>query len=564
MIVVLIAWFGAMMAAATAQGAKLSQFTSLVTNPVAPRGGVLMLPLVSEEGVSVRLRDLVLRDSNGNPLQITPIWVQWQPQPGYDSWATDPRQLHVSAVRDGEAASEYRRLFILARLPVNGSGELRLGQQRLTPLWRDVPQNDSGERGGQLTLIDSPARPDAFSPFEYWRWLLLADELGADPPTLQPYGELGSLIAEHFADMWRIGLNRLNQHDPDLEGRLRSLLTHTCMDRQQVFAVWPIDGASINQLLSVMLDPQRAAASMVNEVAAWIEAEQVPFFWIETTSSTFIELAVVNPADYPQVAQFTWVDEGLRTGRSPIPIAAELSQGQLTRVRLDRPADAAGRVGRSLRMQVGAWSDEIVLGPGALVVRPPGLTLPPAQPALTLAQARQGSSGAVPTDQSTFLQVRRLTGRWELFIECLRQEFPEVPDRDHARFQADRASLGRYRGCEGVIISIGSGVLERPPVILFVPENGWHDVVQGDNDGTLRVHRQSYSDRWYARIVLPNDWIDAMIEGDVTSIGVIRTLQGQEAVQATPFALPPWRMRPGTIAVDLMQWHDLPGTAGGR
>ena len=518
--------------------------------PLAPRGGVMLLPLGLEPGQTLRPRDHVLRDVEGRRLESQLVWLRRESGMNRESWAGDGQHLRLLPAVAGDVADARQSLLLLARLPEDGDGELRIGDRRLEPTWVDIPARDQSDRGGQLALAASTARPDHESPFEYWRWVLLADQFNVEPPDPAAYGEHGRLVAEHYASLWAIGLSRLAQHDLDLAGRLEEALTRICLDGNHAFAAWPVDPAALSRLLGLLLDMNRPIAVAASDIAGWIDRQERPFFWVASTGQEVVRLSVVNPAAEAVVAQFTWPAVDGAFAEPPVPIAVELPGGRLTSVTLDRPAGTPGDVAEILQIRVGQWSQQLAVAPGGLPVTPPGLTLPPAQRALTLARARSGQRAVPPNEYGTLMQIRKRQGRWEAFIECLRPSPNDVAE--------DSVPAPDQAASRGILLVVKKEPGDEPPVQLVIPETGWHRLLRGENDGTLQIHRQAYADRWYCRVVLPDAWLGALIPGDTTAVGLMRIFPDQRAAQFAPHPAPPWRLQPGTTSLDLTQWSDLP------
>lgn len=524
----------------------------------------MMLPLVLEDSQFVQPQDVALRDGSGRIIQSSLLWLETGEAPDVESWTTDPRHIRIRPLEGRESAEGPKRLLLLARLPRDGDGDLYLGEQRLRPVWRDMPEVDYSRRGGQLALIGSPSRPDPRSPFEYWRWVVLADAFDVEPPDTAAYGEQDRLVAEHFADLWSIALARMEEHDAALVARMREVLTRICMDEHHAFAAWPADSASLSRILGLLLDFTRPDEAIAAEASAWLDRHEKPLMWIESATSDRVDLAIVNPAGHMVVARLSWVlDDVARSAEgAAVPLAVQLPEGRLTRVRMERPIDEAGNRLDALRVQVGTWAEQFLLGPPRVIAQPPGLSLPPLQPALTLARVQMDQPGAVPGDWATLVQIRKRAGRWEVFLEC-RRPLPDADSQREGRSSSERHDgPDQVRGREGVLLFVGDDVRGEAHVQVFIPETGWHQFFRGENDGTMQVHRRSYSDRWYCRIVLPERWLNTLIEGDLSEIGLLRTHRDANGVQYLPYPAPPWRLSPGVFSVDLTQWDDLPGSAG--
>ena len=105
------------------------------------------------------------------------------------------------------------------------------------------------------------------------------------------------------------------------------------------------------------------------------------------------------------------------------------------------------------------------------------------------------------------------------------------------------------RGHEAITLLLGGAPAS---VVLAVPETGDYRLFRGSDDGTLEVHRQSYADRWYCRIVVPDRWLGT--DAGELLIGAIRTHDDSDLMETGPFASLPWRPDPGRAVFDLGAW----------
>ena len=208
-------------AAETVQGVRCR-----ITEPIAVRGGVLMVPLEAERAGDGWPQTLDLVPIGGDPNPGVVAWVHPATPSVGRRWTDDPRGLAVRMIEptDDTSAGGTGSPYLLARLPREGGGPLRIGNQTLHPRWRNQVTRTRRPRWpatGALELSSAPDRPDPDSPFEYWRWVLLADRMGLEPPASQAYGAAASLLAEHYAGLWQLGLARLSVREPDVSGRKR-------------------------------------------------------------------------------------------------------------------------------------------------------------------------------------------------------------------------------------------------------------------------------------------------------------------------------------------------------
>ena len=187
------------------------------------------------------------------------------------------------------------------------------------------------------------------------------------------------------------------------------------------------------------------------------------------------------------------------------------------------------------------------------VAAPPGVYFATLRHPLTLTEARTQLRYVVKQNQKTTIQLRKLNNRWELLLECWRiQEAINNIDITHA------SNLNEVRSSEAITIFIGPSQFDGgPAVMLTVPENGWHRLFAGSNDGTLQIHRRSYADRWICRLVLPDAWIVGETPGRI-KIGFARTHSNSKMIELGPNTTVPWQLDPGRVEIDISQWNDLP------
>ncbi|MHC4949299.1 MAG: hypothetical protein ACYTG1_13780, partial [Planctomycetota bacterium] len=437
-------------------------------------------------------------------------------------------------------------VVLVARLPSDAAGDLRLGRHRIRPAWHDVPASIAapGRPGTGTTLTRGrirPDRPDPVSPFESWRWTLLADRLGVEAPPPPRADELTALVAEHYADMWRIGFGRLADVAPAAATRCRELLTATARDRGIPFACWETGPGRLSALLELLLDFGRSDRALANAAAEWADAAAPLLVWVVGDDGDRVKLALANPGRAPLEVRVAWAGQP--------PLVIDLPAAVLSRIELERPlrrGDEADPPGLLVQAADRAWP--VAVGPGIVQARPPGVVIGPLSAPLTLAAVQQGQVRAVREDHATWAQIRRHRGRWEVFFECRR---PGRAD-DAAPTTEDAGTpsgdlVGSVRGREAVALVIGDTPARS--VAIVVPETGPPVTSGADDDGTLEVHRRSEAGRWLCRVVLPSAWLAP--DGRPTRFGVLRGHGDDGTVELGPGATVPWRPDPGRLAVDL-------------
>jgi hypothetical protein len=533
------------------------------------RGGVAMLPLAADQPGDHWPDRLTIHLGQTAEATGDVAWIEPAPPRVSRRWTDDPRNLLVRAIRPtdstatgdstnpephgaaagGDAAG---RPWLLLRMPDDSSGEMRLGAQRLQPHWLDPVEAEAADRGAEpFPMTPGPDLPDAHSPFEYWRWVLLAQRLGAPPPPRPPhlFDSLNRMVAEHGEALWRIGMQRLERAGhAAVAARCRELLTKLGTDDGRPLAAWIIDPIETAALLAILLDAGSPDAAVAQRALQWAETRSTLLLWPEATHGDTIRLAAISIASDPVVIRFTWRDE------RDVPIGVPLEPGVLSRITVDRPAPRRRGTGeQTLVAATGTESIPVVFGPPLVAARPPAVLIPALLPPLTLSEAWARARRPIEASRRTVAQVRRLGGRWEVFIECFR---PGAPRPDHHLPQAP--GLEHVAGIESISLILGPDPGLDPPtagphVVLTVPETGWHRLFRGENDGSLQIHRRSFGDRWNCRIVLPQDWIAGDDRGAML-FGLVRAHGDSPGLETFPAGALPWRIEPGRAAIDLTTW----------
>ncbi len=586
-----------------------------IDHPIAVRGGTLLIPLDANEPGTGWPATIPITLSDGTSLEGDVIWMYSDGKPASIHWTSEIMGLTVRPIEPSDDSSSGRgSVFLIARLPEEVSGALRILRRDISPQWFDRPLSPSRWETDQMVVEtmprrSGPDRPDARSPFEYWRWVQLADRYGIAPPP--PTGtRIEQLISMYYADLWRLGLERIGRVDADVARACRMALTRIVRDGVLEFAAWDADPPELSRLLSALLDVESEDAVITQEVRDWLAVRQSVFYWIERDHGSQIHLAVVNTSDEFTLAEFRWEFLDPVRNAKEFPIGIGLEPGQLTRVRLDRPPVELDVLGRPIGgppplLQI-RWEGEVrrfTVRPPASPAIPPGLYFFPFHSPLTVAEVRRGDSIPLRLNRGTSAVLRRLGGRWEIFITCFRPEqtitsermivdandpTPPVDGEDPAiaadierRIQESTgidinginaevpplmvdpaqyplAGLTRVEEVAGrEAITVFLGPEENPTVVLTVPELGLHRQWQGINDGTMQIHRRSFSDRWFCRIVLPDAWLGYPVEEGVL-MGFVRSHGDTTTVETSPNPIPSWSFDPGRIDVDTTLWSDLP------
>ncbi|MCA9296390.1 MAG: hypothetical protein KC983_07725, partial [Phycisphaerales bacterium] len=537
-----------------------------VLRPFAPRGTALAIPAVIHAGARIPDQlQLVLDD--GRRLEARLAAISTRPAALTRQWSEDARQLKLTALRPGDIPPANSRLLILAPLPADATGSIRFGDQVLTPIWLDVPAPTTTPAAGTpMPMTARDDRPDAASPFEYWRWVLLADRLGERPPEANYPDPVARLWARHEAGLWSAGLARLAGPHPGIANACRDLLTQTCSDGDHDFAAWIADPALISELLELLLDQTRDIGRISRDALAWSDGIDPIFLWPEDDGAAYVRLAIVNPGPEPTTAQMQWDRE-----RDQAPLAYEVAARSLGSVRIRRPdlpergpvdtqADPATEP-ETLFVTINGREHRVTFAPRRIELHPPGLYVMPFRPPLTLGEVRSRRQRDVPASHQTGAHLRRAMRRWEIFIEC---------ERPLAARPTGERSLERLREpmdieqLETVTVELIAPSFDDADsmnrTVLTVPETGWHRIFTGAQDGTLRIHRSAAGTelpRWSCRIVLPEAWLSPA-PAFPTQIRIWRSHADHGGIESTSLPTAPWRSATSSLSVDLTQWPDLP------
>lgn len=535
---------------------------------LAPRGGVLLARLASRNDTSGWPTTLTveLDDGEGRIELIGHVgWVEPLTLPGNPTWSSNRTG---NVMRPTTAADDTAALpqgepgsgpYLLLELPSDGSGDLLVGRQRIPLYWTELPPDLPFQQPGRdvtpagtMVMENAPNRPHADNAFSWWRWTLLANRLNMNPPPAPNASTVQRLLSHHIAQVWRIGLHRLATQSLDIASQCRDLLTFTCHDEQDEFAAWVSDAVSINELLNILLDPSDQD-TITERALAWADRQVPMVAWIEQAYGSEIVLAIGNPYPTSQLAQILWRNQG------SVPIGVALDPGLVTRVKLPRPPESLittfypeidARELLHLNLVVRDHVMTLAFGPEMIPAEPPGPLLGPFRPPMTMTAARTQIPLVEPESRSTWCQIRRLSNRWELFIECQR---PQTGTDSH-RLSSFMRSLDQLRGIEAVTVLVGPPRHERAPASfgICIPEQGDPRIIIGPSDDAPEIHIRSYEDRWLARFVMPSHWLPG--GANPLLLSLIRTHGDSRSFETSPNTSVPWSMHVDPVHLDISAW----------
>jgi len=535
---------------------------------IAPRGGVLLVRLAPRNETSGWPETITVELDDGEDRTELIAHVGWMEpitRPGNPAWSFNRTRNVIRPAAAGDDTATLPRgdpnsgPYLLLELPSDGSGDLLVGRQRIPLRWIELPPVHSFHRLGRdvaptgtMVMEEAPNRPHADDPFTWWRWTLLANRLDMNPPPAPDATAVQRLLAHHISQLWQIGFHRLAMQSRGVAAQCRDLLTFTCRDDQDEFAAWVSDAVSINELLVILLDPSNED-TITKLALAWADRQVPMVAWIEQAYGSKIVLAVGNPYPTGQLAQVLWRNQGT------VPIGISLEPGQVTRVQLSRPPESLvtsfypeidARELLHLNLVVRDHVMTLAFGPELVSAEPPGPLLGPFHPPMTMSAARTQVPLIEAEARSTWCQLRRLSNRWELFIECHR---PPTATGSQ-RLSSFMRSLDQLRGIEAITVLVGSPRHERAPSSfgICIPEQGDPRVIIGPNDGVPEIHIRSYEDRWLARFVMPSHWLPG--DSNPLLLSLIRTHGDNRDFETAPNTSVPWSMHVDPVHLDISAW----------
>ena len=510
------------------------------------QSGNLRIGIVSQPNIVVRGSDLIiplkaLREPVKWPQRIPVLignsrvngelfWLSPSVNLEETKWTTPSSRIAVRSMNVPFRSKAPGEPVLLVSIPENAKGSLKvLGRKWEVDYQSPLPALE----GVPLAPIAADAAPILNDPFEYVRWILMAEYSGNTPP---PYegDEFGKRFALALADEWRAGLRRILPTNPRIADQVVEVLTSVAKDWERPsddreIAAWLTDRAELASLRGILLDKERDAQEAANAALAWIEARPKFFAWIEDFSGDTITVAVVNFTKAQILLHTQWLGE-------EVSLPNRCRSLTLTKIDIQRPKASSSRRGlvsdELLMWELGHELKSVRLnaGVGVIPVRPPNAAIGPMLLPLSLAAVREGyrdESIAYPTSAL----LRRRSGRWEVLIDC---RWPIATKEDRIFLQVGR------------------------DVLVQVRPNGLWKVLAGPEDPEFGIRVRTHDAGWRCEMKLPESWlvqaIDAKANGAVL-LGMGRVCN-REIRQFAGLAPATWQKTVPLIAFDLGVWAD--------
>lgn len=520
-------------------------------SPLAPRGGVLAIPLeLPPVGrslpamIPVRIGDgvdaitvdgrvgwlvelgpaLVRRWTDAaNPLRVVEVAEGVDPRTVLDPAAEPPRERIVGAV-------------LLAEIPaIAGDPTVTVAGRSIRPRWFDPAPPLPPFGPARTGFADD--RPDPDAPSEWFRHAIRSD-LSGEPPPAPPGDAAGVLFARHVADLWRGGLVRVERHGPafahEVRARLVAVATEILPETRAMppedaapIAAWLAAPEELSPLLAILHDAERSDAAVATATGAWLDVNAPLAAWLEGDSGGTVRVAFLNGGGLDRTLVCSWI------GAEELPVAAHIPAHSLRTVTFDRPAVPTRRVRPGsdgaeplvLWLRGDGFEKRLTVPFAATPARPPTLNLGSFAAPFTLAEAKRGTAASVSPRFATSATVRRRGTTWEALVECRRDG--RVPDDDR------------------VVLAWGDRRIEVRP----------DGAARHSGQGILpEVSVAAGPDLWRVRFAFPAGWIpEAAPAGVIVPIGLARV-----AGEARRFAIvprPAFRGDSAPVEIDLAGWE---------
>ena len=502
------------------------------TFPIAPKGGVLMVRLLSTELGDEWPSSIPIMFEDGTTGDGVVGWIETKE---YSTSWTDERVFIRPIVHTDSTASIHPRDTIsgpvlLLELPNDGSGSIYFGGGSVVPKWIDLPVEfpsfdfSKTEKTKALPILEANDLPPT-NALHYWRWVLLASSNNATPPKIPNASLVENLAAQHGEQVWRTALHNLSVASRGVGAACLDLLTDTSMDEDHAFACWVESQTALEELLGILLDEHLTSKQLANRALRWCEAQSRSLFWFTSLFGSSVTLKVTNSTPEPSLCQLRW------HGENEVPLAFKIPAHETLLMNVVRPEvldlSVFGPVVtppvQRLLLHRPSGVTEIPVEKGVVLAKPPRVKLPTLVPTWTLSSLRHGYARRVARDQQTDVEVRYVMGNWEILITC--------------RGNGMNSEIGKEA------ITLVFQILGKPIVIL--PTQSFRS--------DFPVFTKTTDDGWNTRIVIPN----SMIQDGKLSFSVVRTHGENKNVETTPLPCVPWDINPAPFVIDTTCWNTI-------
>jgi hypothetical protein len=428
---------------------------------------------------------------------------------------------------------------IAARSPAAQSESLALWRPTLPPAAAVSP------------VLAAYSRPESLSPIGRWRYRMLTDGLAppgaSDAAATSPLPAFDDPLIEAIArqneSRWQSALALLWSVDPDLAWRVKLRLTGV-MDFGEgiVVPAWPTDHAILDLLLADLLDPVLSPTQRARRAAEWLEAQPPALAWVVDDAGVLdarkglgiATIAIANLGERPTLAWAEAEGERREPELRPAP-PATVVRVPVTPIDDGRPGIAPSLVSAHL----GRWSRQLRVVTRPIPLLPPGLTIGPLLPDLTIQSwLEESRAGSVLPAWATVARLHSPPATsnaprpFELYVECRSTADASVGNDDEVR--------------------VWIGPSQSPFAVLRVSASGTlvDELLPDAPPASLPIARSDVG--WSFLLPIPRGAIE---RDGLLRLALTRTdARGRRS--AWPRPMLPWQREPGRIAVDTTAWSD--------
>ena len=375
--------------------------------------------------------------------------------------------------------------------------------------------------------------------------------LGVLPPAPPNDALVTFLFAQSKEQLWRVGFDRLARCSRSVAATCRDLLTNTTSDGETPYACWVVRRDSLDHLLSILLDQNSNSRQLANRALVWAQAQQPYLQWLEQAFGTHIVLAIANPTVENEVIELRWQGEGGalqgEKQQGAIALAAQVPAGNTLHYELERPPmldlsmfgpEPTFQL-QQLHVSIGDKEFSFPIVPSSAIASPPNVQLATLYPLWNLHSIQRSTPDPIHSSLATSVQVRKLLGAWEIFVDCNGLAQGEF-------FPSELTDLSQLRGVEALTILHPS-----TDAMLCVSPEG--DTIQRNIPSDAQVHSSSNTNSWSVRVVLPSNWV----RNEELSFSIVRSHGDSMQIETGPLPCVPWHIQPTPIVIDISKWDEV-------
>jgi len=519
-------------ASTIAFGIPIDSIVARNTFPTAPRGGVLMVRLLSSELGDEWPSTIPVVFEDGFTSEGVVGWIEIRQ---YSTrWTDESVSIRPIVNTDSTASINPRDTLsgpvLLVALPNDGVGSIYFGGGGVVPKWIDLPIEfpnldfSKTEITETLTFLKSNDFPPT-NALHYWRWVLLASRNNALPPKIPEGSPVEKLAAQHGEQLWRAAFHNLSVASRGVGAACLDLLSDTSVDGIHPFACWVESQNTLEALLSILLDETLTSKQIATRALRWCDEQPRSLFWFTSLFGSSITMKVTNSKPEASLCQLAW------DGENEVPLAFKIPAHETLPMSLVRPevldlsifGPVVSPPVQKLLLSMPSGITIFPVESGVIEAKPPRVILPTLVPTWTLASLRHGYARRISQNQKTEVEVRHVMGSWEIFVKC--------------NGNGSASDVGQ----EAIMLFFPS---LSEPVVISPTERARSD---------FSIYTQSTATGWNTRIVIPS----SMIHDGKLSFGVVRTHGENKNVETSPLPCVPWDINPAPIVIDTTRWNTI-------